>query len=81
MVAAAAEAVVAPDLHDIEADVQPVGEAVDEARDVAPRRVILPAEAALLGCQILMSLPAWAFREDADDLVVAEAIGAALNCR
>ena len=45
MVAAAAEAVGAPDLPDVEADLQPVGEAVEIARDVARRRVILAAEA------------------------------------
>src|SRR5436190_20181037 len=77
MVAAAAEAVVAPDLHDVETDVQPVGEAVEEARDVAAGRVILAAEAALLRGQIFVPLPAWPFGKDADDLVVTQAIGAA----
>ena len=48
MVAAAAETVGAPDLADIEPDFEPVGEAVEKARDVARRRVILAAEAVLL---------------------------------
>jgi hypothetical protein len=35
MVAAAAKPVGAPDLPDVEPDIQPVGEAVEKARDVA----------------------------------------------
>ena len=46
MVAAAAEAVVAPDLADVEAEAEIVGERVEEARQVARRRVVLAAQAA-----------------------------------
>ena len=46
MVAAAAEAVVAPDLADVEAEAEIVGQRVEEARQVARRRVILAAQAA-----------------------------------
>ena len=45
VVPASAEAVRAPDLSDIEPDLQPVGEAVEIARYVARRAVILAAEA------------------------------------
>ena len=45
MFATSAEPVGAPDLADVEPDPQPIGEAVEEARDVARRRVILAAEA------------------------------------
>src|SRR6185436_8194244 len=52
MVAAAAEAVGAPDLADVEAEREALGEAVDEARQVARGRIVLAAEAALLGDQL-----------------------------
>ena len=77
MVAAAAEAVGAPDLHDVEADVEPVGQAVEEARDVARRRVILTAEAVGRRRQLRLPLRARAFRQNADMLVVAETVGRA----
>src|SRR5438045_3124128 len=77
MVAAAAKAVVAPDLAHVEPDFQPVGEAVEIARDVARRRVIFAAEAADLLREILAALPPRPFGEDAHVGRIAYAIRSA----
>ena len=82
MVAAAAEPVVAPDLADVEAEREIVGEAVDEAREVARRRVVLAAEAALLGGQILVAPASARPSEKHPDMgVVADPVRAAADCR
>ncbi len=65
MIAAAAEPVGAPDLPHVETDVEPVGEAVEEARDVARRRVVLAAEAVCCRHQLHFPLRAGTFRQDA----------------
>jgi hypothetical protein len=77
MVAAAAEAVVAPDLADVEAEAEIVGEPSSQREMLRDGRVILAAEAALAGGEILMALPARPFREDPDMGVVADSVGAA----
>src|SRR4051812_8666664 len=64
VVPAAAETVIAPHLADVEANVEPVSELVEIARDVARRRVILAAEAALLSGERVMRLPARPFGEN-----------------
>jgi hypothetical protein len=66
VVAAAAEAVVAPDLADVEAEADPGRQLGEEAGEVARGRVVLAAEAALAGGEVLPPLPARAFGEDAD---------------
>ena len=76
VVAAAAEAVGAPDLANVEADIQPVGEAVEEARDVARRRVILAAEAVGRGHELDLALRARAFGQHARMGGIAHAVGA-----
>ncbi len=75
MVAAAAEAVGAPDLPHVEPDLQPVGEAVEEARDVARRAVVLAAEAVGLRGQPLLTLGARTFRQHPRMGGIAHAIG------
>src|SRR5437879_4121793 len=77
MVAAAAEAVVTPHLADVETDLQPVGKAVEVARDVAPGGVILASEATLLQGERLVPLPARAFGKDADMGGIARTVRAA----
>src|SRR3546814_5418554 len=77
MVAAPPEAVGAPYLPDVEPEGELVGQFLDEARDVARRRIVEAAPAALRGDQLLSPVAAHAFREDADMVVVAIAVGAA----
>src|SRR3546814_11103477 len=77
MVAAPPEAVGAPYLPDVEPEGELVGQFLDEARDVARRRIVEAAPAALRGDQLLSPVAAHAFREDADIVVVAIAVGAA----
>ena len=77
VVAAAAETVGAPDLPDVEPDLQPVGEAVEEARDVARRRVILAAEAVRRAGKFHFALRARPFREHARMGGIAHAVGPA----
>src|SRR3546814_13583526 len=67
----------APYLPDDEAGGELVGKFLDEARDVARRRIVEAAPAALRGDQLLSPVAAHAFREDADMVVVAIAVGAA----
>src|SRR3546814_17041677 len=67
----------APYLPDDEAGGELVGKFLDEARDVARRRIVEAAPAALRGDQLLSPVAAHAFREDADMVVVAIAVAAA----
>src|SRR5207342_3906607 len=61
---------------DVEPDVEAVGEAVEEAREIAAGRIVLAAEAADLLGQLLLPLPARPFGENADVGVVPDAVGA-----
>ena len=75
MVPAPPEPVVAPDLHDVEADGgQSLRQAVEEARQVARGRVVFATQAPLLRGQLLATLPTWPFGKDTDHLVVAYAV-------
>src|SRR3546814_18397565 len=76
MVAAPPEAVGAPYLPDVEPEGELVGQFLDEARDVARRRIVEAAPAALRRDQLLRPVAAHAFREDADMAVVAIAVRA-----
>ena len=77
MVAAAAEAIGAPDLPHVEADRDLVGDAGDEARQVARGRIVEAAAAALGGDQLRRRIGAHAFGEDADVAIVAHPVRAA----
>src|SRR4051794_2797805 len=74
MVAAPAEAVGAPDLAHVESDLEPVGEAVEIARDIARRRVIFAAEAVRLRGQLRLPLRARTFGKHARVRRIANAV-------
>src|SRR4051794_13061154 len=77
MVAAAAEAVGAPDLPHVEPDLQPVREAVEIARDVARRAVVLTPEAVRRRREIALPLRPGPFRQHPHMGRIAHAIGRA----
>src|SRR4051812_11013894 len=74
VVAAATEAVSAPDLPQVEANDEPVREAVEKARDVARGCVILAAEAVGRRGEFALALRTWPFRQDTCVGRIAQAV-------